>query len=140
MDEVGRLKKQLEECQKRLKEKEKRLDHFMEIEARSVSLTEEGGLSLDAYGEMVSIFASAFEDYFKKTGAVNYVEICLDSQSNQEIGPLVLTLQRKHGLTPHEARKWEKEKNRMFLQAFLNRVKSLADDIEHGLKVEGDVS
>lgn len=60
-------------------------------------------VSGDTKGAAAQVFAQAFSSQFKGTGAVNYIEAHFESR-DPEVGPLVVTLQRRHGMTPGQLR------------------------------------
>ncbi|EMX8463941.1 TPA: hypothetical protein ACKP7T_000064 [Pseudomonas aeruginosa] len=60
-------------------------------------------VSGDTKGAAAQVFAQAFSSQFKGTGAVNYIEAHFESR-DPEVGPLVVTLQRRHGMTAGQLR------------------------------------
>jgi hypothetical protein len=58
-----------------------------------------GRLDLELEGGACQALAEAFITQFKDSGATNYLEVGL---YNEEIGPITVTIQRVHGLTPGE--------------------------------------
>ncbi|MEK2631589.1 hypothetical protein AAAC13_01660 [Pseudomonas aeruginosa] len=60
-------------------------------------------VSGDTKGAAAQVFAQAFSSQFKGAGAVNYIEAHFESR-DPEVGPIVVTLQRRHGMTPGQLR------------------------------------
>ncbi len=57
-------------------------------------------LSIGMQGGACQLMASAFAEQFRQQGGVNYLEMSFESK-DPAIGPLLLTLQRREGKTPH---------------------------------------
>lgn len=63
-----------------------------------------GSANMQIEGGIMHFFAAHFAEYFRNCeGAENYIEMQAHS-TDPEIGPLVLTLQRLYGKTPHQLR------------------------------------
>lgn len=52
----------------------------------------------------VSMLGYKLAQFFKDAGGANYVEVMINTPDDEKIGPLILTVQRKFGKTPHELR------------------------------------
>ena len=65
---------------------------------------DDGGMTLGFEGGACGMLAQVFGDQFYRSQAVNYLELRFDSAKHPELGPLVVTLQRVEGKTPHQLR------------------------------------
>lgn len=74
-----------------------------------------GGLYAGIEGGAAAVLASAFAEQFTSSGGINYVEV---SFTHPKTGPLIVTLQRTQGKTPHQLRD-EAEAERDTLRAEL---------------------
>ena len=72
-----------------------------------------GSINASFEGGAVHLFVDALANQFVESGAANYLEMQFHSEAT---GPLLLTLQRVNGKTPHQLRT-EAEKERDTLQA-----------------------
>lgn len=61
----------------------------------------EGGLYAGIEGGAAGLLAAGFAEQFVEAGGINYVEV---SFTHPKTGPLVVTLQRTQGKTPHKLR------------------------------------
>jgi len=68
--------------------------------------------------EFVYVMAALLVDLFKAMDGENYVEMSID---HTELGPLVMTLQRKDGKTPHQLKKDAEDK----LQKVLSQLQKV---------------
>lgn len=75
-----------------------------ESESRLISAgpSPSGGFECKIQSEYVQYVAALLAGYFRQEGATNYVEMRV---THPDTGPLVLSLQRVEGQTPHELRK-----------------------------------
>lgn len=67
-----------------------------------------GFLNVGIRGGIAQVVAASFAEQFRehrKHGAMNYIEIHLLEHKDAEIGPLIVTIQRKHGKTPDTFRR-----------------------------------
>lgn len=72
-----------------------------------------GSINASFEGGAVHLFVDSLANQFVESGAVNYLEMRFHSEAT---GPLLLTLQRVNGKTPHQLRT-EAEKERDILRA-----------------------
>ena len=87
-------------------------------------------LEMGFEGAAAQVLASAFAEQFKQSKSVNYIEMALSS-TDPEIGPLLVTIQRRDGETPHQLREKAERKLVEFRQKcipWLKALKSIADD------------
>ena len=80
----------------------------------------DGGLYAGIEGGAAGLLAAGFAEQFVEAGGVNYVEV---SFTHPKTGPLVVTLQRTQGKTPHQLRV-EAESERDQLRAEGERLKA----------------
>jgi hypothetical protein len=81
--------------------------------------------------DILVIVASVMTDIMKGKEAEvpNYMEVFLDSSKNPEIGPLVLTIQKRYGKTPHQLR-IEAEVNAENYKKIAEKLREKLNEIE----------
>ena len=77
-----------------------------------------GSINASFEGGAVRLFVDAFANQFVESGAANYLEMQFHSEAT---GPLVVTLQRANGKTPHQLRA-EAEQERDALRAKIEHM------------------
>jgi len=92
----------------------------------------DGGLYAGIEGGAAGLLAAGFAEQFVEAGGINYVEV---SFTHPKTGPLVVTLQRTQGKTPHKLRV-EAEAERDQLRAEVERLKPNAERWEYALNSE----
>jgi hypothetical protein len=112
--EVARLRVEVEQLRKALSEKviSQTMLRDLSIGSSGINATFEGGAA--------HLLADAFAEQFVESDATNYLEMHLHSNVT---GPLIVTLQRHHGKTPHQLRA-EAEAERDALRAELDALKA----------------
>ena len=110
---IERLRSENEQLRQALAEKT-----VNETMLRDLSI-KNGSLNASFEGGAAHLLADAFADQFIESGATNYLEVHL---SSKETGPIVVTLQRINGKTPHQLRA-EAERERDELLEALKRCK-----------------
>jgi hypothetical protein len=73
---------------------------------------EDGGMTVGFEGGACGMLAQVFGDQFYQNKAINYLELRFNSAKHPELGPLVVTLQRVEGKTPHQLREVAEAQNR----------------------------
>ena len=106
----------------RLKEIRKRLRGEPEI--KRLIFNEGMGLDLAATHPITAYIAAEMGSFFKSAGGQNYVEIRVN---HEELGPLVLTMQRAHGKTPHELKAEAVESAKALAGALENLVNEIVE-------------
>lgn len=91
-----------------------------------------GSINASFEGGAVHLFVDSLANQFVESGAVNYLEMRFHSEAT---GPLLLTLQRVNGKTPHQLRT-EAEKERDILRAKIEQMEQQvpicrAEDLKH---------
>lgn len=83
--------------------------------------------------DFVPLFVGWMAEWFREQGGMNYVEV---EAFHPEAGPLVFTMQRKDGKTPHELRR-EAEATIARLQQDINNLRHELDELDGIAEVEG---
>lgn len=65
---------------------------------------DDGGMTLGFEGGACGMLAQLLGAQFYESQAINYLELRFNSAKHPDLGPLVVTLQRVEGPTPHELR------------------------------------
>ena len=86
-----------------------------------------GSINATFEGGAVQLMVDALADQFVESGAPNYIEMQFHSKAT---GPLLFTLQRVDGKTPHQLRA-EAEQERDALRAELSKQQALTDAAQH---------
>lgn len=102
------ISRRVRELEAKIKELEDQLS--VHIHLKKVHLDHDKW-EIDFGGEFIPILAAMMYQFFKEAGGQNYVEMRLNPKVGCEdsIEPMVLTLQRVVGKTPHELRRSAEE-------------------------------
>lgn len=79
---------------------------------------DDGGMTLGFEGGACGMLAQLFGDQFYESKAINYLELRFDSAKHPELGPLVVTLQRVEGKTPHQLREQAEKAQQAATEAY----------------------
>lgn len=82
-------------------------------------------------GEAIGILAEEIAGFFKMNGGPNYLEIEFGSVDD-ELGPLILTVQRKDGKTPAQLRIDAEEESLQLLRGQHHLMRLLYEALETG--------
>lgn len=122
---IERLRSENENLRKALAEKVVSQTMLRELSAGN------GSINAAFEGGAAHLLADAFADQFLESEATNYLEVHLHSAAT---GPLVVTLQRVNGKTPHQLRA-EAEKERDALRA---KIEAMEKQEPFGWLLDGD--
>lgn len=100
-----------------------------------MSPDDDGGYGIQMNGLACQLMAAAFAGQFKGSGATNYLELGFD---HPETGPMMITMQRRHGKTPAQL-KTEAEAERDELAQKLECATDVANEYQRMLDHIGQI-
>lgn len=118
---------------KRALEAEAEIERLLKIIADPTVFVDEvqsKGVSINIQHWAIKFFAASFAQTFNETKAVNYIEMTL---GHPDTGPLIVTLQKLVGKTPHELREQaekERDKAREEAEELRTRLKEAYDKLK----------
>lgn len=97
-DEIARLKAEIAALRDAL------ADKVVDSTKLRSLVPEDGGFTIGVEGGAAALMADAFGEQLYTSDAINYLQMTFTSGAYQDLGQIVVTLQRCTGKTPHELR------------------------------------